>query len=300
MNIIKFNDVIKSGDCNFNCNYRGKYCWWVNCKWAVPFTAMTTDEYVLVSQADSIPDGMPYIVVQEYQNYVDEIASERINNQINICKQLNGFVDEIPLDKLKVFRTWLAQALIEIGKDIDDDEYDSSGYGYDIDTMLNYYAHTMFDDTVKALTHFSPSQQLPEVKTGCNCNQTSISTTQLNKISCNALDMYKNGMHNKMVETFSDIDFWVSKSEFCILFRKYIDGILKSNLPLSQQTDINTSYYCDCTCLNSSDSSLILILTQLSQALQYIIDGDVINHKNFIYQSLYSWSSKLYETMYWV
>ena len=103
-----------------------------------------------------------------------------------------------------------------------------------------------------------------------------------------------------MVEVFSNIEFWSSKVDFLPLFIKYIEGILKAGLPLKNRVNLNNPDYCDCTCVGSDETAMRSILTQLIQALQYIINGAVASHKNFIYTALNNWSSKLYENMYWV
>lgn len=304
MNIIKFNDVVKENDDNFNEKYAGRYCFWVNCKWAVSFDDMDIDLYVEASKNDEIPagsPGIPYLDTDEYSSYIDVYNTEKINNQINACKILNDHIGEIPLDKLKRFRTWLAEALIELADDVYDNETDSSGYDYETDKMLQYYANSMVDDTIKALTHFSGVVKPTDTKTACKCDQTAINTyTTLQSVTCDPITLYRNAIYYKMISVFSDVEFWKTKTELCGLIIRYIDGILKTGLPLSQRTDLYSLDYCDCDCVNTDDTALISILNQLKQALQYIIDGDVSNHKNFIYNSLSSWAIKLYEKMYWV
>jgi hypothetical protein len=303
MNIVKFVDKEIIGDDIYNEYFRGKYCWWINCKWAVSFDDLSTDEYIIASKLDSIGTGIEYLDVEEYQLYVDEVWTERINNQINVCKQLNDAVDEIPLDRLKVFRTWLAQSLIDLATDIDSDEFDSSGYGYEIDTMLNYYANAMTDTTVRAITNFATSDTVAAIiQSSCNCSTTMTSSigTVLSSGSCNPLTMYRRGIYNTMVTTFSDVNFWIEKYEFCMLFKAHIDGIIKAGLSLTQTNDLSNLDYCDCRCAGNTQNELTKILNELSIALQYIIDEESSKHKNQIHSALYSWSSKLYENMYWV
>lgn len=302
MNIIKFKDVIKPDDNVFNDKYKGKYCWWVNCKWAVAFDDMDPDLYVEASRLNEIPTGVGYLDTEEYSSFVDIMATERINNQINVCQIINDNVGEIPLDNLKRFRTWLAESLIKLTEDVYDNETDSSGYDYETDTMLKYYANNMEDATIMALTHFASIPRPTDVKSACKCNQTSIKIglATLGTQNCDPISLYRDAIYGKMMEVFSNIDFWTSKVEFCELIIRYIDGILNAGLPLKSRLDLNNLDYCDCTCVNADDTALRSILLQLKQAYQYIINGTAYSHKNFIYTALHNWASKLYETMYWV
>ena len=128
MNIIRFKDVIKPDDKVFNDKYKGKYCWWVNCKWAVAFDDMGSDLYVEASKLNEIPTGVEYLDTEEYSSFVDIMATERINNQINVCQIINDNVGEIPLDNLKRFRTWLAESLIKLAEDVYDNEKDPAAF----------------------------------------------------------------------------------------------------------------------------------------------------------------------------
>ena len=167
MNIIKFKDSIKVDDELFNDKFRGKYCWWVNCKWAISFDDISADMFVELSGNNEIPDDIANLPTTEYHDYVDIVETERINNQVNTFQLLNKNTGEIPIDKLKCFRTWLAQSLIDIAKDVYDNETDSSGYDYETDTMLNFYANNMSDGVVKALAHFSHIQKQAPITTEC-------------------------------------------------------------------------------------------------------------------------------------
>lgn len=302
MNIIKFKDSIKVGDTLFNEKFRGKYSWWVNCKWAISFDDISADMFVVLSENNEIPEDIDNLATTDYRDFVDVYETERINNQVSVYQLLNKTTGEIPIDKLKRFRTWLAESLIEIAKDVYDNETDSSGYDYETDMMLNFYANNMSDDIVKALTHFSYTQRQATITTGCKCTQNpfEVGIGLLGQSVCDAEAMYRDGIYNKMVEVFSNIEFWSSKVDFLPLFIKYIEGILKAGLPLKNRVNLNNPDYCDCTCVGSDETVMRSILTQLIQALQYIINGAVASHKNFIYTALNNWSSKLYENMYWV
>ena len=96
---------------------------------------------------------------------------------------------------------------------------------------------------------------------------------------------------------FSNIDFWTQWSpEFLGIFKKYVDNIIKSNLPIG---NISSDTYQDCSCNNKNGSDNNHILQRLSESLSYMMVGDICGHKNYIYDALYEWSSKLYEYMIW-
>ena len=89
MNIIKFKDSIKVGDELFNDKFRGKYCWWVNCKWAISFDDISADMFVELSGNNEIPDDIANLPTTEYHDYVDIVETERINNQVSTFHLLN-------------------------------------------------------------------------------------------------------------------------------------------------------------------------------------------------------------------
>ena len=44
---------------------------------------------------------------------------------------------------------------------------------------------------------------------------------------------------------------------------------------------------------------MISILKRLSQSLQYIAEGNMMGHKNYIHDAFKDWSTNLYELMEW-
>lgn len=301
MNIVKFKDNIIEGDVLFNNKFKGRYAWWINCKWAVSFDDMDTNAYIEASQMGEAPEYIDYLVTADYYLHVDDTATEKINNQMPVCRIFNTYAlgPDICLGAIKRFRTWLAESLIYIASDPDDDQYDSHGYGYEIDTMLQYYAHNMYDSTVEALQHFGYATNLAPTKPSCGCTAgttvlgTNVATT------CDSLAGYRSAIYNMMVKTFSNVDFWIDKSDFCVVFKQFVDAIIQSGLPLSRTISTTPLDFCDCTCTGQSDTQMTMILKNLSIALEYIYTGEVATHRNFIYTSLYQWSSQLYENMQW-
>ena len=99
------------------------------------------------------------------------------------------------------------------------------------------------------------------------------------------------------------IDFWKQfDKELFDEIKRYIDAIIKLNLPLTASQYVSELY--DCNCLTSTDSAqerLMSILKNLSTAFDYMTDENdkVTGNKNFIGDTLNQWASKLYEIMRW-
>lgn len=299
MNVIKFKDIIKDGDSQFNDNFKGKYTYWVKMQYAVPFDDLTVGEYTTYERGNETPAGS--INTDEYQEYID-IAGTDAANSIDGFKLFNNYStdSDITLDELKVFRRWLAQTLL--GFDVE--------YTENQEHMLQYYANDMYDDTVKWLNQFGGittsytdlyTTQKTGVPVGCGCSGVSATLSNLyatNLTTCDPMSVYRKNIWSLMVDTFSEIDFWtVLSPAFLQEFKAYIDNILQVGLPL-ESTEW-TSVFADCACGQSPNSSNVAILSHLSQSLQYMIDGETSGHKNFIQKSLNDWASVLYEKMFW-
>lgn len=172
--------------------------------------------------------------------------------------------------------------------------------------MLQYYANNMYDDVIKRLSLYGPSvyDQDAHIQSCECCTKSGSIFSNIN--SCDCVDVYRKNIYNTMVETFSKPEIWILQDKkFIANFKLYIDEIIKSQLPLSPSIyntpfSISKQSIMDCGChIADSDQKYINILKNLSTTLGYIMDDDVLTHKNFISQSLYEWSSLLYEQMYW-
>ena len=75
----------------------------------------------------------------------------------------------------------------------------------------------------------------------------------------------------------------------------YIDNIIKAGFVFSNNEN---TLYVNCNCGDNNKNNTA-ILQNLSVSLEYIINNDINNHKNFIYDSLHNWAEKLYDKMYW-
>lgn len=176
--------------------------------------------------------------------------------------------------------------------------------------MLQYYANNMYDDVVKYLSMYDKTTvtSTNNIKS-CDCciNKPSLIDSFFAEVNiCDSVKIYRKNIYNTMVNMFSKTEVWVMQDKkFLVNFKLYIDEIIKAQLPLTPTIyetpfSISKQAILDCGCnINNGDQKYINILKNLSTSLGYIINDEITTHKNFINQSLYEWSSILYEQMYW-
>ena len=301
----------------FNGTYRNRYTLVVNCQWIMPMDQPITRYIELSKNPSELPHIDPNADMEEwvlslsnFNTLLDLHATKKYGDKsVEECLYINNFAPDgdVTLDELKVFMTWLATILLQNTSYIEDRP--------DKDTlvhMLEYYSQVKYDDTVKWLNKFSTymneqplvmGQTLPVgiVQTsGCACNGGAPALQYTgNTIQCDPIQMYRNAIYNYMVDVFSDYQYWTAQVLICVEMKKYIDGILKANLPLhSQVVDI----WADCTCSaaeSAEERRYRIMLENLSRALQLIIDDQVSGNINFISKSFTDWATYLYENMYW-
>ena len=319
MNIIKLKDEIMPNSLPyaeyFNKYLKGKYAYWVQMRYIVSFDHMRHEGYIaceeditkLLQKEDGTypkPYGAPTLDVYDMEvlKYVDSLETDRINNTIEFRMKNSYSPDnDITVDELKLFRTWLAKELLKM----DQTELGEQKKSFFTDTqthILQYYADDMYDSTVKILMDFGDTQvNLGSLDTSsCGCHGSNLSSLYNTELTvCDPLSIYKKNIYNKMVEMFSVHSFWTQWApEFINEFKKYIDNIIKCKFTLSQ-TQWHSEFV-DCGCQNKSEQDKsIEILKRLSVSLSYIRDGRINGHKNYINDALYDWSSLLYEKMYW-
>jgi hypothetical protein len=312
MNIIKLKDILMPETSNmaefFNKNLKGKYAYWIQMRYIFPLEALDYKTYIKYEQYDAFnflaADVLPHLdlysedcCMADFVNvYVDTTVTEEINN-INKYSIANGYTsdDDLDISMLRRFRTWLAEELLKFNEP----GLYTEGQLY----MLDYYKNCMYNEVIKQLTLFNDNSISINGNntTGCGCcSNNNSSIYSLGAIDvCNALSIYKENIHNAMVESFSDLDFWKNKNiDFLILFKKYIDNILKVKLTVVT-INKNATAYTDCNCNKEQQSTNDDILARLSIALGYIINKDYAGHSNYIHDALYNWAEYLYDYMYW-
>lgn len=320
MNIIKLKDILMPDKYNmsemYNMHLKGKYAYWIQMRYIVPFEFMGHEGYVaceeditkLLMKADGTypkPYGCPYIDMYDedkcIMRYID-LEETDIANNISKYRTANDQTTDfdITISELKLFRKKLATMILDYNNIYIND----SGSLVDSveESVLRYYMNDMYDEVVKGLLMFGNQQvTLSTVDTTCGCCS-STTLTSLNSGSlniCDPLSIYRKSIYNKMVTMFSDVEFWKRwPNELLVVMKKYIDNILKVGLNVNNNT-VDPSIYRDCTCSNSNTNTNQNILEKLSKSLDYMIEGQEKSHYNYIKDSLYKWASLLYEYMQW-
>lgn len=245
--------------------------------------------------------------------WIDQVRTLSIlqNDKIKY-DYLNEFTpdDDITIEELKVFRTWLASILLANTPVVNN--WDNPDM---LITMLTYYKQNLEDATTKILSGFSNYMQdnvlvattkdkrinlatLP-LSAGCGCNGGVQGVGVTPVAGCNPLQMYRNAIYNYMVEVFSNINYWTDQVEICVEMRKYLNGILKVGLPLGSKI---IDPFADCGCNTLDTESQIRyrkMIEALIQSLTYIIEGKVSGNQNYIATAFSNWATYLYEYMYW-
>ena len=317
----------------FNTQFKGRYVHCINWTYLVPLEVMDNEAAIelskelcidLFSDLKAIQKGItttsidqyPWFYLHELAEYVDENDTEKVN-AIYKYIEYNSFTPdkELTLEQIKMFRTWLATVLFNLLSKEPDVEKNTIA-------MLNYYKNEMNDNVIDTLASFHVD--MPQVgiytagvqgvtginiissikKSSCSCTQSSTAAllAQPSSVSvCDPIAIYRKALYSQMVDVFSDINFWMKREKELLLeIKRYIDAIIKLNLPLTASQYVSELY--DCNCLTSTDSAqerLMSILKNLSTAFDYIANDKVTGNKNFIGDTLNQWATKLYEIMRW-
>ena len=292
MNIVKFKDVILEGDDLFNTYLKGQYVYAINWQWLHPITQdFGNKEYISASK-----NPLELTIRIGYTDYIDYIDMEettRINDvKLFMYKNTQKTDIDITIEEVKKFRTNLAQWLWE---------YNLINENFDVKTrtMVNYYRQNMNDETTRTLinimgTTYSPVTVSTFVSSNtCGCGSSKVQQLQ-NPGSCNTLESYVQAIHSIMLNTFSDYNFWLDKTEICQRMIKYLQTIINQNLPLTTETDV----------INCSTIHIDYQLRHQQQlqnvitALEYIVNDDINGNKNFITQALRGFA-EMYERLQW-
>lgn len=308
MNIVKFQDIVLNESNNknmlseekvnfFNNKLKGKYAYAINFKFVVPFEDITFAQYYEISNNESIISGINYIDLINISEFIDQ-SKTQMANSITVFEEANKFTtdSDITLDELKKFRTWLADMLYTLFND----SLDSI-----TKEMLNYYREEMHDDTIEHLSYFANDTEHDLISTTntstCGCqNNTQLLNNQYIISSCNPTYIYRKGVYEKMLSVFSDIDFWLKlDKDFLNEIKRYIDGIIKCNLPLYTSQFYSELHDCGCLTQNSAQEERMQILKDLSMCFDFLATDNYTSKKNHISLTLNKWASLLYERMRW-
>lgn len=314
MNIIKLKDQIRPGDDLFNTYLKGKYAYWIQMRYIVPFDFISTGQYVDMESDIAKLTGWkerglkcpdPYywdLRTSNIEAWVDSEGTEEANNLNKFLIHNKFTVDsDITIDMVKKFRTWLASTLLSFDCKSDGTQLHRL-YNEDLTEVLDYYAHGMYNQCVKSLNKLGNSisvNRLTMNECGCVSGSNLAGLYNESLTSCDPLYVYRKYIYEQMVTTFSSIDFWAQfPDEFMKGFKQYIDNIIQLNLPLKGSAWISS--FIDCTCHMNSDQMVFMeILRRLSKAIEYIRLNDTMGNLNFISKALRDWSSELYEVMEW-
>lgn len=313
----------------FNNLLRNKYAYAVNWTHIMPLNSVIDGTPIPVGDPFNPDTEVTYVNAEiglldidhlmkfsDLKLWMDQVNTLSIlQNDRTKYDYLNEFTpdDEITIEELKVFRTWLASILLANTPMI-------NGWSNPdmLTAMLTYYKQNLKDTTTDILTNFSVymannilvagTSQVNKVNlaalglsSGCGCfggvqGVGSVAATT----GCDPLQMYRNAIYNYMVETFSNVDYWMEQVEICVEMKKYLEGILKVGLPLGSKI---IDPYADCGC-NTMDSDTQVryrkMIEALIQSLTYIIEGKVSGNRNYVATAFSNWATYLYEYMYWV
>ena len=314
MNIVKLKDIVLPKECRFskffNERLKGKYAYWIKMRYIFPLDSLDYKKYIQYEQLDQVyllgPDILPHIDLYDEecnmfnftQDYIDMDATEAAN-AISDYRTANEYVADADIDinKLRKFRSWLASEILMFNTSVDG-EYLNTLSSNQIH-MLEYYKNDMYNDIVKQLNAFGVEDMFAPVTNNgdCKCCGNVSGLYKLTSTNtCNALDIYKKNIHNLMVQTFENVNFWTQyNKDFIEVFKRYIDNIIKTGLVIKKSN--SESLYIKCNCTNTEPTTALL--QNLSLALGYIINDAINGHANFIHDALYNWAEQLYDFMSW-
>lgn len=315
MNIIKLKDVVMPDNYRlsefFNKNLKGKYAYWVKMRYIFPLDSLDYKTYIQYEQLDNVymlgANILPHIDLYSEEcnmynfasEYIDHDETELINSMTSYVIANKYVADaDIDINKLRRFRSWLAEEILNFNIDLDGNYMNM--FTADEVHMLEYYKNGMYNDIVKQLSIFGKDNAFTmTTASGCNCCGNAISLYGTSVMSsCDALQIYVKNMHDFMVRTFEDVNFWLKfNKDFITVFKRYIDNIINTGMTINIEAKPNV--YVVCNCDTSSSNGVVEALKRLSKALQYIIDNNVTGHVNFIYDSLHTWAEQLYDHMSW-
>lgn len=303
MNIIKFKDIINIDDPIFNKYLKSKYAYWIQCRYVIPMDLITTEEYIKYEQDVNCFVHKPNKGIDKFFWDMHRVDLMRFidHNETNVLMSPNKYLlsnkfvtdEDITINDIKKFRTWLATTLLYLDRNAKGVNLYKI-YDEEQTHLLEYYENKMFDEVTRWIAHIQMKPQITQASS-CGCKTPSIEIVN----GCVPLDAYRKYMHDKMVDMFGDLGFWIEKDRmFLLVFKQYIDNIIKTNLPLSKVEDVNV--LSDCVCQDKTfHTHAVLILKKLSQSIEFICTDEIQEHKNYASEAFKEWADQLYENMYW-
>lgn len=317
MNIVKLKDVLMPetswmGEF-FNRHLKGKYAYWVQMRYIFPLESLDYKTYIKFEQLDHVhflgPDMLHHIDLYSdeccmydfAQNYIDHTMTEEVNS-IKEYASANDYVADFDIDLVKIrrFRSWLAEELLKFNTSLDGEYLNK--YTSEQVHVLEYYKNGMYNDVVKYLSVFGNTETtIGSLTNGCGCCNNNVSTLYNLNVTglCDAQKIYTDNMHKAMVLMFEDVNFWKQFNiDFIKVFKKYIDNVIKTGLSINNTVDILKYSECNCSSQKTNNTNEKM-LRNLSESLEFIINGDINGHLNFITDSLHNWAEYLYDYMSW-
>lgn len=316
MNLIKLKDVLRPGDEIFNTHLKGKYAYWIQMHYIVPFEFLSTQEYIALEQDISLlldqkkkpaTERIPYYDTQsgDILAWIDADETDRLNN-LGWYQRANLFVtdSDLTLDELKKFRSWLPAQLLEF-------DQDSNGvqtytlYSKPLTEALRYYSNGMTDyasqkiSEMDALGSNAPWARIENQR----CCQTQTYEWGGTSEPSSTLEQYHQYNKKILITNLSRIEFWTQfPVEFLSLVRKYISNIRRAQLHLgtNYKENLEPAFAFRKNLSEQTETYAgALVLDSLIDALDLLIDSEIDGHRNQITKALNDWLTDVYELMIW-
>lgn len=310
---IKFKDIIHTNDEGFNLLLKNKYAYWVHYKYVVPMEQISFEEYLELERfgihEDCIDKKIGKYITKdgkfsfnvwssdELLKYVDFGETEKlqsIDRFEKYNKTIGNLGPNITTEMIKDTRGYLME-LFE--KEIITDNYPNKDL---VVRMLQYFKNGAVDkeftpvlikinDLLNAGSLVNSGSTIPSVGSGnsfsggsCGCvssnNQNSGNITNFSTVNAyrtqltyDLVSEYHQGMLVLLDKVFGDPDVWILGCEVStqLEIKEYIDGILKLQLNIPQYSQTFTKD-----------------LQDFSKTLEYLSEGSLVGHKNFIRDSI--------------
>lgn len=311
MAIIKFKDKIHTNDEGFNISLKNKYAYWVQFKYVIPFSEITLQKYIELERDGICKDdieaykkgnlkALPFNLwfSDELTEYIDFKETEKFQNFEKLekyNKSIGSIAPNLTTDQIKDTRSYILSTFICILKNADSTTLDAYTYKNKdlILRALEYFKNGGLDkefskilndiDNILNNNFFGNSNGSGIADLGsCGClvpnnpnNNQSLQGGFFNAYNITGSTLVNN-YHAGMMVILNDFlknpDFWILNLDTSdqIELKEYLEGIIKLGLDIPAYTSV----------FRTDVNNMI-------QSLTYIIEQDLIGHKNFIRDSIY-------------